>query len=206
MSAPLILIAGTWGKGMGRNADWWRPGSEFARMLAEGGLQLADGNEPFVWSTALDGVDGLNTDWETAAWALKWYIEARCKKVRPSIIAHSHAGQVVAYAASFGARFDRVVTVATPVRQDMDSSYTQLRRACQYWAHVWTDEQQGGGWQRWGNWGLRRGGQVFTGTMPAAHFNHHEPGRSHRDLVAIAGLWKPAPDGQGWRDRFLVAG
>jgi hypothetical protein len=196
----VILVSGTWGAGYGRNRDWWRPGSEFSAMLTRGGYPLLSDTEPFVWSTNVDGVGALNLDWETAGWALKWYVEAKAKRARPSVIAHSHGGQVVAYAAAAGARFDAVLTVATPVRQDLDGQYRDLRAATRQWVHISTDEKAGIGWQLLGAIGIRTAGQTATRAMPLAHKNIFVPGYSHGELVERAALWLPEPDGKGWRD------
>src|SRR5262245_22703958 len=44
--------------------NWWRPGSLLVDELAQHGLQLLDADDPFVWSTDLDGAQF----WERWPW------------------------------------------------------------------------------------------------------------------------------------------
>lgn len=204
MTPRVVTVAGTWGAGYGRNGDWWRPGSAFVSMLAEAGVSLVDGEDPFAWSTGIDGIDGQNLTWQTAGRALKWYCEAKVRRDRVSVVAHSHGGQVVAYAAAAGARFETVITVASPVREDLDLQYQALRRQSRRWIHIYTDETLGVAWQLLGSLGLANLGRRHIRRMPLADDNIYIPGESHGDLVGKADLWRPEPRGMGWRDLLRV--
>ncbi|MEK6591549.1 MAG: hypothetical protein AABZ67_00570 [Pseudomonadota bacterium] len=168
-------------------------------MLKEGGYQPLDDSDPFYWSTALDGVDRNNFHWDAAGRALAWYAALKCPGRMVSLIAHSHGGQVAAYAARFGLRIDTVVTVATPVRADMGDEYRALRDRSLRWVHIYTDEEKGTPWQRLGELGLNTLGGKINQAMPLCAENVYYPKETHGSLVAAADLWRPSPDGEGWR-------
>ena len=149
MSAPVILVSGTWGR---KSADsgsyfWWKPPSVFIANLNNAGLQLVHDVDYFDWSTNLDGVDSHNDDWETAGKALYWYWAAHGKE-SVSIIGHSHAAQVIAYALQYSLfirdEMDvyRLVTVASPVRFDLQVVWDNARKVLPTgaWTHLYTNE------------------------------------------------------------------
>jgi pimeloyl-ACP methyl ester carboxylesterase len=118
-----IPIAGTWaGKD---DESWHRAGSRTDRFLQKAGLvRLAD-ELPF-WSSALSGArfcGGSHLAWQFGADLLVRFLETVPKDDR-NLIAHSHGGQVVAYALAQGAKVRRVVTVCSPVRRDMDAVWS----------------------------------------------------------------------------------
>lgn len=134
--APLIPIAGT-------HADddpWWLPGSPLLRSLPRG-LPLFSETEPFEWTTDLDGV-GLyarkHTQWQLAGTLLRYYVKASCVPTgeRVQLFAHSHGGQVAAYAAAQGMLIDTLVMVGTPVRWDMMKVYSHAKRNIRRWVLV----------------------------------------------------------------------
>lgn len=49
-----------------RPRNWWRPGSRLMTLLQEHGLPLIDADDPFVWSTDLDGL------WFWQRWRVRW--------------------------------------------------------------------------------------------------------------------------------------
>lgn len=179
MSAPVILVAGT----HARDQGWWRPGSPFAKELEVQGVQLLHPGDPFSWSTRLNGVQGDNDEWQAAGDALRWY--ARGFEA-VSVVAHSHGGNVVAYAAAGGLVIDRLVTVATPVRGDLAAQYAAIRKQVQtVWIHLYSDESD---WWQWmgswfdGSWRLRR-------RMKLADLNFKTPKVGHSGLLDPV-LWQ----------------
>lgn len=130
-----ILVAGTWGYSTDGDGElkWWEPGSNFYEAGVKAGLLFADERVPFYWCGKLDGIWGSNGVWESAGRAMIDY--ARARRLRAvNVIAHSHGGNLVAYAAKYGLRIRRIVTVATPVRSD--APYDSLARASDRWIHI----------------------------------------------------------------------
>lgn len=201
--APVILVAGTWAHA----ADWWRPTSAFAELCRLAGLTvLGTGDQdPYSWTTELDGLSGDDVDWDEAGKALVWYAHLKHPPVagttdwQPvSVIAHSHGAQVVAKAARHGLCLDRVVTVASPPRASLDADYLALQQRTGRWTHIWTNEPYWGGWQRrgqfeWSWTGLKRGLWPIAGEMARAHVNLFEPDATHAGLLDVA-LWRA----RGW--------
>lgn len=169
--SEIVLIPGTHGN-LGDAADvedWWHPGSEFASALRAAGHQVVS----FAWSTRLDGLVGDNRHWKEAGKRL-----AIVAGVGWSIYAHSHGGQVAAYAAQFGAKFTKVFTAGTPVRTDVPYDY--LRYASHEWFHLYGTKDCW--WQPLGALGdgklkLRRTMELADENIPCA--------AGHGDLTSI---------------------
>ncbi|MBI4251007.1 MAG: hypothetical protein HY618_00975 [Candidatus Tectomicrobia bacterium] len=185
---PTVLVAGTWG---GFNAgDWWRPGSPFAREAGRNGVRLLAPDDPFRWSTRLDGIIGDNGEWELSGEVLKWYCHAKAPGEPVNLIAHSHGGQVAAYAAARGLRVSTLITIATPVRRDMEPVYSRASGSISgRWVHIHTGRRDR--WQWLG--GLGDGLLGVRREMPAPARNVLEPGRDHTSLLDPA-LWTE----RGW--------
>jgi len=137
----------------------------------------------FVWTTDLEGVNvqRRHRTWAVAGENLWIYTKNyTLPRDRVVVIAHSHGGQVLAYSARFGARFDVVITLATPIRKDMQDEYERLSSRTGRWVHIYHD----GDWtQRFGSWsGL---GSLLTTRRDvslAAVENRHISGE-HSDLL-----------------------
>src|SRR3990167_6418911 len=108
-----ILVSGTWGLNGGR---WWAPESPFWREAKKQGVQLHPA--PFVWSTAIDGILGKNSEWTDAAGALLAFC-AYHKLDLVNIISHSHGFSPCVYAATMGLKIKTLVAVAPPVRREV---------------------------------------------------------------------------------------
>ncbi len=183
---PVILIAGT----HAIDDPWWMVGSGFVRMLQEAGLRVENLREPYLWDTDLDGLGRHNDAWIAAGWSLIWYCHKHVPPVgnvyQPvSIIAHSHGGQLVAYAASRGLIVDTLITVATPVRRDMLRIHREARPNIRQWVHLYSD---------WSDW-MQVLGALFDGRigvyrkMDLADRNIKVPGVGHSGLLNPA-LWR----------------
>lgn len=127
-----ILVSGTWGLS---SDDWWKVASPFWQTAKHHGLDLAAPDDPFMWTTALEGVKGDNREWSVAAAALRWFCKAKGIE-RPNIIAHSHGGQLPLLATFQGLDIGNLVTVATPVRGDVLSQV--IVQKIQRWVHIHT--------------------------------------------------------------------
>lgn len=142
MSGYAILVQGT----HGLDDAWWRNG--LASAFRAYGWNSPDRLEPFIWDTKLDGIFGRHEAWEAAGRALKWYVESKCRVPKPlAVVAHSHGGAVALYAALYGIEIDHLMTVATPVRDDMEAVYAGARIAIKRWTHLYCDTDA---WQKLG--------------------------------------------------------
>lgn len=162
MTTPLVLVAGTHGlrdyeqlekleaRAMLAELPWWHPRSAFADQARAHSLQLVDDVRPFLWSTDLDGLAGSHTTWYAAGWALVYYAAAH-QVQELDVVAHSHGGQVAAFAACYaplyGIRIRRLLTICTPVRRDMQRVRRRARGSVKGWYHAWSD---GDVWQEAG--------------------------------------------------------
>lgn len=205
MTPPVGLVAGTWGRKPADSGSyyWWRPPSVFTANLQNAHLALVDPLDNFDWSTALDGVSGANDDWETAGKALYWWWAAKGRQ-NISLVAHSHGGQVVAYALAWSIKVNdpmsvaHVVTCGTPVRYEMQPLWSVAKSTIRgAWTHIWTEEtgppseqmQKLGSLPIDHTFGFRR-------DMPLATHNIEiVPPTSHHDLMQ-AKLWN---DSDLWR-------
>jgi pimeloyl-ACP methyl ester carboxylesterase len=124
-----ITIAGT---GSGNKDDWHRPNSNLSKFLLEHECQQLELNplKRYMWSTELDGLDNSHDTWDSAGRALAHYIapplldKSLVKPEDTFIIAHSHGGNVVAYACGkYGLKINGLITVGTPIRKDLYDIY-----------------------------------------------------------------------------------
>lgn len=172
MTPIAILVAGT----HGHKNPWWHPGSPFMQALIAAGIRPADISDPYVWCTNLDGLFGSNKVWEAAGSALRWYAQAKIRHYPVSIVAHSHGGQVAAYAAAHGLYVDKLITVATPVRKDMEDVYRAASMNIGSWYHLHSDSDF---WQvlgalRDGAWGIHREMPYADMNLMVRNVNHSE--------------------------------
>lgn len=207
MSTPVLLVQGThaWGRTDPR-AEWWHPESAFVAFLAQAGFSLVGAPRVFQWDTDLDGIGWLqrrpqkkHINWEAAGLNLYAYLvppvtaAAQREDYVPiadrNLIAHSHAAQVVAYACAAGLKINRLLTLASPVREDMRAVYAQARPNIQSWRHVHSDDSDRIQWLGEvfdGKWGIVR-------RQPYADVNVLLPDVSHSKLLtqpAYFPLWQ----------------
>ena len=182
----VVPVGGTWSAREG-HSKWWVPDSPWCQALTRAGHQLLDREDPFFWSTNLDGLTGHNADWEAAGAALRWYCQGKTVEV-PVLVGHSHGGSVIAYACARGLRA-RVVTVGTPVRAELQPIWRQamVNIPEARHTHIWSDESTGGEWQKWGSLPLPMG-FAFTREMPLARDNVYIAGQSHQGLMEVS-VW-----------------
>ena len=203
-----VAIPGTWGWADRHDPDaWFQTTSAFAAaMRALGYVPLRP--TPFMWTTRINGdaawrrllapilpkalESGDTKDWESAADNLVYYCEAATEP--DVIIAHSHAGQILAYAARrHGLTVPLAITVSTPVRNDMKAEYFALHRAAGTWRHLYDARSD---WIAWmGMFG--DGSLLGARSMPYAHENIELDGVHHSGILSDPdklGLW----DTEGW--------
>lgn len=163
----VVAVAGTWAW----QSAWWQDGSPFWRYMEAHGVYPARINGlPFRWSTDLGNSwkfwQTRRSQWEAGGDALAYYLDALPAQHRV-VLAHSHGGQVVAHAAAMGVEIDRVVTIATPYRADMEVTYAKARASIRRWAHVLDSDGDNTAW--WGAFGDRRVGNVRHFTQADAN-------------------------------------
>jgi hypothetical protein len=188
---PVLLIGGTHDYA-GTEADaarWYWPGDAkhpaspwVQRSRALGLTILSRPGLPFAWDTTLHGI-GLRRKWVGwKAWgdaALIYAIAMGAPRVQ--IVAHSHGGQVAAYAARrrlAGVRVTGLVTLGMPARADMATVYHAARAGVAWWEAV-----TGGTHWPWERLGTLFDGALGGGTLPACHITGIPHGE---DLTAVA--------------------
>ncbi len=117
--------------------QWWERGSPFTEHMSTQNLIL-HARTPFQWATSLDGIPTRRHDhiWKGAAKHLICHLE-RVPLEERNLIAHSHAGQVVFYATSYGLQINNLITVGTPVRSSMEKAILAGRLNIGYWHHIY---------------------------------------------------------------------
>lgn len=170
-----VLIHGTWG------AKWAEPDSDFRKMLCKQRFFIAP---TFEWSGDISGIpsftaNGKHSDWRAAGASLSYYMKDIPYQNR-NVIAHSHGGQCVAYAAAFkGVAIRRLITVSTPPREDMESVWERAKPNVGYHVHVVSKR---------GDWMIRFG-QAFDhrwgwdATIPSADQNIVIPDIGHSGIL-----------------------
>lgn len=147
-----LPIQGTWGWGRGSDHRWWQNGSPFVAFLAERGFTLLGADDPFVWTTDLNGVwfGDKHIDWQCGGINLRQYIKPPLHAVSVNaddyvpfadrnLITHSHGLQPVLYAAAAGLRIRTLVSVTGPVRDDMMAVAEKARPNIGRWIHLCSD-------------------------------------------------------------------
>lgn len=188
-NTPTILIDGTWGEKESRS--WIDDGSGFVVEALIHGVNVIDLKEPFLWSTALDGYSPKfwkknhnHMVWASWGRALLYYAHWKAPGVPVNLIAHSHGGQVAAYALNYGLKVNQLITIATPVRADMAKIWTAGRPNVKSHLHIHTGKRDMMQWL--GELGDGRFG-IYRRMAPPAH-NHEHKGHTHSSLLH-PGLW-----------------
>lgn len=158
---------------------WYRNG--LADAFAQRGWPPLCSYDRFTWDTKLDGIFGSNDAWVAAGRALCWYLDAKGhNRNKPlMVVAHSHGGQVAAYAVKFGAQVKHLITMATPVRNDLKNVYAVVYRGVERWTHIHSNASDL--WQVWG--GLFDGKVGVYRKMPNADENIGIPEVGHSGML-----------------------
>lgn len=147
---PVMGTHGFRGEEKLSSTQWYHPESPHAKFMVEQGFDYIEPSEPFIWSSDLNGAGvvlaGDHTDWIAGGYALRDHLQpAVAPNAIPladrNIIAHSHGLQVVAYAlARAGLRINTLITVGSPIREDMKEIYQRMRVNLRYWLHLYSDK------------------------------------------------------------------
>lgn len=154
---PVLLVQGTHGWGRTTAIQWWESCSPFCAFLQANDFAVLGGDRPYLWDTDLDGIGWLgkrpakkHINWQAAAWSAYNYLVPALVRdgfitdnyvpiAARNVIGHSHAMQVMAYACSFGLKINRLVTIGSPVREDMMDVYKAAKPNIGRWLHVHSD-------------------------------------------------------------------
>ncbi len=143
----VILVAGTWGyRDLNPTQEWWWPSSAFAAMVKVAGHTIIGADCPYVWTTNLNGavVGQKDVDWQVGGANLFSYaVPPLCPDKRiPSdellIVAHSHGLQPALYAFARGMK-GRLISVCSPVREDMMAVARMARTNISKWVHTYSE-------------------------------------------------------------------
>jgi len=205
-----LPIPGTWAwRGDTRDArsEWWHPRSPFGLFLASHGIEHVCPDEPYVWTTSINGAvfwRKSHVDWQAAGASLSWYLTnpntfgpAEVPISDRRLIAHSHGLQPILYAASFrGLEIDTLISIGSPVREDMAAVARSARPRIRRWLHLysgWSDRLQWYGEWFDGRFGVAR-------QHPMADQNMEIPGKCGHSRIlkdpAAFGLW----ESERWMD------
>lgn len=200
-----IATAGTFA--INREVEWYQPDSDFSKFLLDNGCKQLETNplKRYMWSTALDGVGDANDTWDAAGRALAHYIvppllgKSLVKPEDTYIIAHSHGGNVVAYACGkYGLKVNGLVTVGTPIRGDLYDVYKSALPNITRHLHIyagWRDY-----WQLWG--ALFDGRFGIHREHPFAHRNERVPEGDHGSVLRDPKFF-PLWTERGWLDFWI---
>lgn len=182
-----IPVAGTWG--IKQPLDWFSPFSNFTKFMARNGHLplISDPSKQFMWDTELDGITE-DYVWDAAGRSLASFVMPPLlgkTLVAPEdtyIIAHSHGGNVVAFAcAKYGLKINGLVTVGTPIRKDLYPVYEAAAENINHHLHLyagWRDY-----WQILGSLGLLMNNFGIHRKHPFATLNAKVPGGDHGSIL-----------------------
>ena len=167
--------------------SWYRRDSPLDRLLATLGYQRVDQNgdlykpDKGFWSGDINGLmlqraifwRDKHPAWKTGGETLRKFIQSRLAEFVDGVtlILHSHAGQVGAYALAElpapGAVPIHVVTCDMPVRADMRDVYESASTSVASWTHLYSEK----GWKSRMRW--MGDGQLFKNprVLPVATRN-----------------------------------
>jgi hypothetical protein len=205
-----LPVAGTHAWRGQQTGRWWQHPSPWLTYMEGHGCVPYNAARPFVWSTNLDGWRfisrrGKHYDWQAAGHNLYAYLVpplyggddngVGVSGDETRIVAHSHGLQVVLYACALGLRVRTLVSVGSPVREDMADVTAQARPNIGFWLHLHSDGSDRMQWL--GTLGDGRVG-VLRG-HPEADRNGAMPKVGHSGVLQDAdafALWEV----NGWLD------
>lgn len=101
--------------------DWWQRGSNLDRTLSSVDLTILHPENPFVWNVGIDGVPLIGNklrSWMAAGWNLYQYMMHEAFEDKNFLIS-SHGFQVWCFYQWYGGETRNLVTVGSPIREDV---------------------------------------------------------------------------------------
>lgn len=207
---PILAIPGTWGWRGSSAGQWYDPASPWSAFLRSRGLDhlhvLRGDHRPFVWTTDVNGQQfwrrwfGLApkvNDWQVAGINLYAYCVpplAADRCVPPEelhIVCHSHGLQGVLFACAEGLRVNTLISVGSPVREDLFPVADRARPHIGFWWHFYSDGSDR--WQWLGEIGDGHFGRVRR--HPFADMNVGLPNAGHTGILTNPALFDDAWSG-----------
>jgi hypothetical protein len=173
--------------------------SAFTLMMRREGFERIDADDPYVWSTLVDGLFYRKLSvWHSSALNFKAHVTRilRLPPLERVVLVHSHGLQVAYIAAALGCYIHTLIDICGPVRHDVIQEYGEAaRKNIGYHVHVHSDRSDR--MQIWG--GLLDG--VFKIVRPHPDcvgdhgLNHEVPKAEHSLLLHnpdewYAGAWQ----------------
>ena len=183
--------------------------------MARLGVELHQfGGRPFAWTTDAAGWQfwrrwgiGNKTadhrDWAAGGLALyAWIVpplapERRIPPAETRVICHSHGLQVVLYACMHGLQIDTLISIGSPVRQDMDLVTMAARLNIRRWLHVCSDRSDRMQWLGT----LGDGALGIIRQHPLADVNHPLPSAGHSGVLHDPAWFGPWAEWVDWMRR-----
>jgi hypothetical protein len=124
---------------------WFRKGKEFYEFARRNNIFLTGSlayDEPFEWSGDVNGLpfgsSKQHRDWKAGGYSFSNFIE-QYALIDRNLIIHSHALQLVAYSAR-RTDFNNIITIGSPIRNDMMADYKNLVIRCNKWKHIYDEK------------------------------------------------------------------
>lgn len=141
-----IPVHGTWAIDEDQTA-WWKPSGAFAQYSKRSGIiQSGHVEMPFIWSSDISGFkynlsngNSKHTDWRAGGYSLLYYLRHVPLEAR-NLIIHSHGLQPVLYCASFGLELNNIISVCSPIRDDMMDVAESARPRIRNWLHIYNNK------------------------------------------------------------------
>ena len=205
VTSSVVLIPGTGSWAPGKQ-DWHTDGSPFVNFLRAQSVEPLFGRNqrPFTWSTDVGGIgfgDGDHRVWEAAGLNLLDYLvpplcpESRMPPEQTQLIAHSHGLQVALYACAAGLKVQTLISLGSPIREDMADTALAARANIRRWLHVHSDSSDR--WQWFGT--LFDGKFGIVRKHPLADLNIGIPKVGHSTLL------REPMEFRHWVQRGLIA-
>lgn len=149
----------------GRHAPWVKPTSPLMKHFASFNITPLDPDDPFVWTGDVDGwqfwrrlglgsADGDRGDWEVGGNSLRWRLRTAAFLDR-GLLVHSHGLWPAIEACAQGLDIPWLLSVGSPVREDMTDRIKLALPHIGAWLHVYDPC-----FDWWGFWGSFGDGEV----------------------------------------------
>lgn len=202
----LLLIPGTHSAYTSKDREewWWSAGEEVSPFVRKVVMGLGFTPRVFRWETRINGGPRLPWHWFRKRRHTTWesWGDALAEDLREvpfterMIVAHSHGGAVACRAVA-QVPVKLLITISSPVRNDLTDWYRETARHADRWVHVHSDAD------RMFRWGSYFDGKfdLFTKdkSQPFAHQNIYIPKVGH------SGLLRDPRDFHHWHDAGLAA-
>lgn len=189
---PVTRFTGVHGT-MHRDPEWARSEAPLRKLFNENNLVPLYPDDPFCWSGDVNGWQfwrrftgrysgGDREDWEAGGSALRWYL-AGAKVEDRGCIAHSHGLWPVIEAAAHGLKIPWLISVGSPIREDMEDRIKLARPNIGAWLHIYDPH-----FDWWGMWGSFGDGKFNWNRAQRYAGEAHD----YRDSVLYSRFWPRA--------------